>query len=603
MIERVQLETLSLIQVLSNILELVLKLLSDIIKDTKIGAILIKPTGEIVQIVSRGANDFEINSLIQKIEPLYHIKEDPFIVDNFLVFPLKGKFSTYGFLFLEKKSGSEAEEHLREASETISKITEMFNLVDLYMIDPVTGLPGKKYLLDRLDEQIQRKIRYKEDFSLIIVKIDNFEDLGENLPQENFEALLNKLSNFFSKIKRKSDIIARFDPDKLAILMPHTDPQGAESFIERLKASLRLENFQQELKFSFGLANSKAFKTLEHDDIILNALLNLQNKKQPYKQEEIEIEIVGHSQKIAKVKEEIIISAQTDITMLILGETGTGKELVARKIHELSPRRDKPFMIIDCASIPETLLESELFGHEKGAFTGATSRKIGLFEIANGGTVFLDEIEATSPAMQAKILRTIEEKTIRRVGGTELIPIDVRILCAANVDLEEEVKKGNFRKDLYYRISGMIIQMPPLRERKEDIPELVNYFVKKYAIKEGKLIKGVTPGVYELLKAYDWPGNVRELEKEVERMIAFTEDGGYITEDKVSSKIKNSEFQTFTLDELLGHYEKNILIDALLTTNWNETKAAKMLGISRTNLIAKMKKYGINKNGNLYLQN
>jgi len=604
MLERLKVEESSYSQVLSELIEFVFQLLSEVFQDFKYGVVLTKPTGKPIQIISKGINEAELNGLIQQLELSATPKDSPFKINGFKIYPLKGKLGSYGYIFVAEGAGSESA-YLERASETFTKITELLSLLDYHFVDPGTGLPGKKYLLDRIDEQIQRKIRYKEDFSLIIVKLDNFEELSRNLPEESFDALIRDIARFITRMKRKSDILCRFDLDKLAILMPHTTSEGTKTFIERLSSALNFESFHinhtaVKCKFSLGYINSEDLHTLEHDEFVLNALLQLTTKGKRAQSHEnlFTVEIIGNSSKMAKIKEEILIASQTDMTVLILGETGTGKELVARKIHELSARRDKPFVIIDCASIPETLLESELFGHEKGAFTGATSRKIGLFESAAGGTVFLDEIEATSPAMQAKLLRAIEEKTIRRVGGTELIPIDVRIISASNVDLEEEVKKGNFRKDLYYRISGMVIKLPPLRERKEDIPELVNYFIKKYSIEEGKIIKGVTPAVYELLKSYDWPGNVRELEKEVERMIAFTEDGGYITVDKLSPKITAMESHVFSLDELVENYEKNILIDALLSCDWNETKAAKMLGISRTSLIAKMRKYNIKKREN-----
>uniref|UniRef100_A0A7V4E3F8 Diguanylate cyclase n=1 Tax=candidate division WOR-3 bacterium TaxID=2052148 RepID=A0A7V4E3F8_UNCW3 len=602
MLEKVRVEESTYSQVLSELFEFVFQIISEVFQDIKYGVVLTKPTGKPLQIISKGLNEAELNALIQQIE--LSASSNPFKINGYKIYPLKGKLGSYGYIFVAESDGSEST-FLEKASETFSKITELLTLLDYHFVDPGTGLPGKKYLLDRIDEQIQRKIRYKEDFSLIIIKIDNFEEISRNLPEDSFDILLRDIARFIVKLKRKSDILCRFDVDKLAILMPHTNAEGTKTFMERLSSALNFESFHVnhaaiKCKFSIGYVNSEEVNVLEHDEFIINALLQLttRGKKTQSQENFFSIEIVGNSSKMAKVKEEIIIASQTDMTVLILGETGTGKELVARKIHELSARRNKPFVIIDCASIPETLLESELFGHEKGAFTGATSRKIGLFESASGGTVFLDEIEATSPGMQAKLLRAIEEKTIRRVGGTELIPIDVRIISASNVDLEEEVKKGNFRKDLYYRISGMVINLPPLRERKEDIPELVNYFIKKYSIEEGKIIKGVTPAVYDLLKSYDWPGNVRELEKEVERMIAFTEDGGYITVDKLSSKITAIESHTFSLDELVENYEKNILIDALLNCDWNETKAAKMLGISRTSLIAKMKKYNIKKQKN-----
>ncbi|MEO0247257.1 MAG: sigma 54-interacting transcriptional regulator [candidate division WOR-3 bacterium] len=598
MLEKLSIDEIGVSSTLVEICNLVFDLLCDIFPEGHYGLVITKPAGKPTHILSKGLNEEEVNEIVSRYDILTECKDVPIEIEKYKIYPLCGKLTTYGFMFIQK-TGEKANSILEKASNLLTKISEIFGFIDYYLLDPNTGLPGKKYLTNRIDEQIQRKIRYNEDFALVLVKLTNYEDVAKSQSDETAETLMRNIGAFFRKIKRKSDILSRFDRDKFAILMPHTGCDGARSFVQRLESALNFETFQVnhtkiKCEFEIGAVSTEELQTLEHDEIILNALLSIGTKKTGGKKaEKFSFEIIGDSEKMLICKEEILVAAQTDMTVLILGETGTGKELVARKIHELSERRDKPFVIIDCASIPDTLLESELFGHEKGAFTGATSRKIGLFESAEGGTVFLDEIESTSPSMQAKLLRAIEDKTIRRVGGTELIPINVRIISASNIDLEEEVRKGNFRKDLYYRISGMVIKLPPLRDRKEDIPALVNYFIKKISIEQGKIIKGVTPGVYEVLKTYDWPGNVRELEKEVERMIAFTEDGGYITEDKISPKIRPATHQTFTLDELLENYEKNIIIDALISTSWNETKAAKLLGISRTNLIAKIKKYSL----------
>ncbi len=599
MLEKISVDDLTLSQVVVEFFDFIFELLSEILQEKTYGIILTKPNGRPFHILTRSVTEEELNTLIKKLDTCTKGKEPPFQIENFMIYPLKGKLSNYGYMFIS--DFNEKEQALAEKTSSIlSKTTELLNFLDFYLIDPTTGLPGKRYLTSRIDEQIQRKIRYGENFSLIIIKFENFQEVAKNYTEQAAESLIGNISKFLKKIKRKSDILARLDFDKFAILMPHTTAAGTASFIERLQSALNFETFRIEYsnkkcEFQIGSVNSEDLHSLEHDEILLNAMLNLGSKEKNIsaKQKRFAFEIIGDSDRIKECKDEILVASQTDMTVLLLGETGTGKELVARKIHELSSRRDKPFVIIDCASIPESLLESELFGHEKGAFTGATSRKVGLFESAEGGTVFLDEIEATSPAMQAKLLRAIEDKVIRRVGGTEYIPINVRIISASNVDLEEEVKRGNFRKDLYYRISGMMIKLPPLRERKRDIPQLISYFVQKYSIEHGKIIKGITPPVYEILQAYDWPGNVRELEKEVERLIAFTEDGSYITEDKISPKIRPLSNQTFTLDELMENYEKNILIDALLNCNWNESKTAKMLGISRTSLISKIKKYAL----------
>jgi len=609
MLEKIVVGEVDSVTFLIDFCNFIFELLSEILGNKAYGIMLTKPSGRTVHVLVHNISDVELDTIVKALEDVVSATEAPLEIGKFKVMPISGNLSNYGYMFVSDLS--EHETYLVEKTcAVLSKFTELLGTVDFYVIDPSTGLPGKKYLENRIDEQIQRKIRYGENFSLIVMKLENYDEVLKNRSEESAEALMREIARFLLKIKRKSDIISRLDVDKFAILVPHTTASGTESFVERLQSTMDFETFHVNnenitCNFQIGFINSENCNFLEHDEILLNAMINLggKTKQSQQKQSGFSFEIVGDSEKIRECKREILIAAQTDMTVLVLGETGTGKELVAKKIHELSARREKPFLIIDCASIPESLLESELFGYEKGAFTGATSRKIGLFESAEGGTVFLDEIEATAPSMQAKLLRAIEEKVIRRVGGTEFIPINVRIISASNIDLEEAVKKGDFRKDLYYRISGMTIKLPPLRERKSDIPQLITYFVKKYSIEQGKIIKGVAPAVFEAFQSYDWPGNVRELEKEIERLIAYTEDGSYITEDDVSNKILPFMKHTFTLNELVENYEKNILIDALINCNWNESKAAKMLGISRTSLISKIKKYYLRKPSGSYSKN
>jgi DNA-binding NtrC family response regulator len=241
--------------------------------------------------------------------------------------------------------------------------------------------------------------------------------------------------------------------------------------------------------------------------------------------------IIGAHPKIKEVFRIINKIAATNSTVLIYGESGTGKELVARAIHEGSSRHDKPFFAINCAAIPDSLMESELFGHEKGSFTGANTRELGLFEAAEGGTVFLDEIGELNIAMQAKLLRAIQEKEVRRVGGKVNIPIDVRIISATNKDLEQETRKGAFREDLFYRLDVIRINLPPLRERGSDIITLAEFFLKKYADQSGIAVKGISKSALKLLMNYSWPGNVRQLESVIERGVLMTENEQIEQED------------------------------------------------------------------------
>lgn len=292
--------------------------------------------------------------------------------------------------------------------------------------------------------------------------------------------------------------------------------------------------------------------------------------------------------------------APTDVTVLIEGESGTGKELLAKAIHDNSARRDKPFVAVNCSGLPETLLESELFGHKKGAFTDAISNKKGLFEEADSGTIFLDEISDTTASLQTKLLRVIQEQEIRRVGEAHFTKINLRIVAATNRNLLVLVKQGKFRDDLYFRLNVMPISVPPLRDRKEDIILLTEYFIDKYSKKFKRKIKKITSGAFSQLIKYDWPGNVRELENIIERAIALNESSTLNSSDLLFVLGEKSWlFSTEALDQSssgkqensLKDKEKNYIVNVLKKNNWNYTKTAKELGIGRTTLWRKLKEY------------
>ncbi len=303
--------------------------------------------------------------------------------------------------------------------------------------------------------------------------------------------------------------------------------------------------------------------------------------------------LVGKSEKMQKIYDLLEVVSDTDSNVLIVGETGTGKKLVARALHYNSSRREYPFVTISCAAIPENLLESELFGHEKGAFTGAVERKLGKFEVANGGTIFLDEIEELPKPLQAKVLRVIEDKEFERVGGTETIKVDVRIVAATNRNLKELVEEGKFREDLYYRLKVVTIVLPPLRERREDIPLLVEHFIKHFNRKMERNIKGLSRSAMDIILDYDWPGNVRELENAIEH--AFIHCRGeiiqpaHLPEEIVESKkVLGEEKKIRNIKEI----EKGI-IQTALKEGKRRKEIAEILGVSRSTLWRKMKKYGI----------
>ncbi|MEJ5301434.1 MAG: sigma 54-interacting transcriptional regulator [Thermodesulforhabdaceae bacterium] len=305
--------------------------------------------------------------------------------------------------------------------------------------------------------------------------------------------------------------------------------------------------------------------------------------------------IVSRSPLMQKVFEVLPPIAQSQSTVLILGETGTGKSLIARTIHELSPRKDKPFVIVNCGALPETLLESELFGYRAGAFTGATKNKPGRFALADGGTIFLDEIAEMSPAMQAKLLRVLQDRTYEPLGATKPEKVDVRIITATNKDLADLVRNGLFREDLYYRINVVRIELPPLRRRKEDIPLLVDEFIKKFNRIEKKSIKSITSEALSMLMGYDWPGNIRELENVIERACVLC-NGDMIDTSQLPPEIttKSQIGRKSTKLKLASRtIEATMIEEALQRHNYNRQAAAKALGIHRSTLFRKIKNFGI----------
>jgi two-component system response regulator AtoC len=310
--------------------------------------------------------------------------------------------------------------------------------------------------------------------------------------------------------------------------------------------------------------------------------------------------IIGKNKKMQELFELIRDIAKTNSTVLIRGESGTGKELIANAIHFNSDRIEKPFVKVNCAVLAENLLESELFGHVKGAFTGAIRDKVGRFELAHGGTIFLDEIGDISPNMQLKLLRVLQEGEFERVGGNDTKKVDVRILAATNRNLEEAMKSGNFRQDLYYRLNVIPLDVPPLRERKDDIPLLVTYFLEKFSVDFKKQIQSMDDDAMSYLQTYDWPGNIRELENLMERAIVLNKSGILTVKDFPIS-ISNAETEeeinihvNNDLTEVVDNFEKKIILKALRENNFNKLRTAEKLGIHRSTFMSKLKKYEIN---------
>jgi two-component system response regulator HydG len=308
--------------------------------------------------------------------------------------------------------------------------------------------------------------------------------------------------------------------------------------------------------------------------------------------------IIGQNSEMKKLLETVALVAPTEATVLILGESGTGKELIANAIHQNSPRQNRPFIKVNCAALTETLLESELFGHVKGAFTGAVTRRKGRFHLADKGTIFLDEIAEMSSSTQTKILRVLQEREFQPVGSSETVKVDVRIITATNKKLKEEIQENRFREDLYYRINVVSLTVPALRERRDDILLLADFFLKHFAEKNHRLIKGFTPKAMDLIMRHDWPGNVRELENVVERAIIMAR-GDMITPPdfpEVLQKLDVDREETrldLTPGRKLKDVEKDMIIRTLEMARGNRTRAANILGISRRTLQLKLKDYGI----------
>lgn len=392
------------------------------------------------------------------------------------------------------------------------------------------------------------------------------------------------------------------DLDGLKVLkrIKENDP---DQIVIMITATKTLKTAVEAMKLGAYDYITKPFDIDELRLIISRALSTEALKKEvKYLREKVNRNIIGESEGMKEVFKMIKQVADSKSTVLIMGESGTGKELVSRAIHYTGNRKNYPFVTINCAAIPETLIESELFGHEKGAFTNAIEKKLGHFEIAHQGTIFLDEIGELSLTTQAKILRFLEEKEFNRVGDSKTIKVDVRLICATNKDLNQLLKKGVFREDLYYRINVVPIILPPLRERKEDIPLLLDYFIKKFNAENNKNVKGVSKEALEIMGHYEWPGNVRELENLIERVITLTPNE-YIQSNEIPFSFKNVSKTNGLRESILSgelsflkaeeEFEREIIIDALKKSNYIQSHAAEILGISRRILKYKMDKLGI----------
>jgi two-component system response regulator PilR (NtrC family) len=397
-------------------------------------------------------------------------------------------------------------------------------------------------------------------------------------------------------------------PDGSGIdLLHHVHAQSPDTVVVVITAFASTETAIAAMKQGAYDYITKPFKVDELRIVVEKALekklLAAENRRlrTELRSHERDRSIVGNGPAMQRVFELIAQVADAKANVLVTGESGTGKEMVARAIHQGGERREKPFVVVNCAAIPENLLESELFGHVKGAFTGAVASKAGLFEVAHGGTLFLDEVGELPPALQVKLLRAIQEKTFRRVGGTADQRADVRIVAATNRRLDAEVQAGRFREDLYYRLNVIEIPLPPLRERRDDVPLLVAHFVEKYARELGREVTGCSEETLEKLLAYPFPGNVRELENVIERAVALTRERVLKTESlppgllapAAPARAQRIPPEGVKLDALLADYEKSLLLEALVPARGVKKKAAQLLGISFRSFRYRCEKLGL----------
>lgn len=497
------------------------------------------------------------------------------------------------------------------------------NILKFSVLNPIDGgrlgLMSHGHFENRLSEELDRAHRYKRPLSLFMIGI-NIEGGDAQSNDAQLKLWYPKVVHYLRKIIRTMDLLAHYGKYELELLLPETEKAVALKLAERITGE---KVFDRRLYLSVGMAAFPEDGTTP-DILVEKSRKALREAKQNPGGRIVQVkdnvrrlqvsntEVIIKSEKMQQLFELSERIAKSTITVLIQGETGVGKEVVAESIHVNSERSKMPLVCINCAALTETLLESELFGHEKGAFTGADQLKIGLFESARGGTIFLDEVGEMPLKTQAKLLRVLQSKKIMRVGSNREIDTDVRVVAATNRKLEDLVAKNQFREDLYYRLNAATVTVPPLRERKDEIPYLAQAFID-HVCKENHLEhKQIAPDAMEILQRYQWPGNIRELKNTIERAVIIA-DGDTIYRESIANKL-NTGFAEYVepsipdasfgqtivpatavgdMKEVISSYEKNIILQALKRTGWNQTKASDLLQIPRRTLVSKIKKYGI----------
>ena len=433
------------------------------------------------------------------------------------------------FLFLNKCQGF------------LSTLMELNRLRSLVIEDPVTGLRNHEYFSLRLSDEIERAHRYERQISLLMIRLESLEKVLQDLPASQAETVLKQVGTILLENTRRSNVVSRFisDPDVFQLMMPEIPAEVAQQLGETLArkfSEFKTDGMKKPLEVFWGVSifpqdapsrqilTAKAYSALEKARRQGQKISPPETPVSEGPDFSKEVDVV--SPKILGILDTAYRIAPTKSTVLIEGETGSGKEILAEFIHRHSNRKEHPLIKVNCGALPESLLESELFGHEKGSFTGADSRRVGRFELSHEGSIFLDEIGELTLLAQVKLLRILEGKPFYRLGGTTPIHSDVRIIAATNRDLITEVQKGNFREDLYYRLNVITFTVPPLRERPEDIPALVKAFMKGFNEQNSFNVKEIHPEVMDILYRYQWPGNIRELRNAVERAMILSEKGG-----------------------------------------------------------------------------
>ncbi len=484
--------------------------------------------------------------------------------------------------------------HINEISAWVSSVQDLDQLLELIIETATRMMDAKASSLLLLDSRTQ-KLYFKVATGAKGTDIKQFEiDLGQGIAghvaQTGEPLLIPDVAEDPRWYKEISESIG-FKTQSIACVPMKINGEtiGVVEIIDKADGSSIREEDLKILSVFADLA-ARAIgnaRKIEHDK---KEIIDLKNELRG------KYEIIGESKALRKVISDAIKVANSKSTTLLLGESGTGKELLARLIHRVGPRKDEPMIVLNCAALPETLLEDELFGHEKGAYTGAVARKIGKFELADGGTIFLDEIGEMSPGMQSKLLRILQEGVFYRVGGNKAIPVDVRVLSATNRNIEEDVAQGKFREDLYYRINVVQISMPPLRERREDIVMLAEHFLDIFKKERGTSNLAISKEAMDLMVEYDWPGNVREMKNALERAVVMG-NGKQILSEDLPTFACTPQYPGLvvglSLKEAIDMFKKEFIVTNLRHTEGNRSMAAKTMKIQRTYLSRLIAKFGI----------